>query len=411
MSRGDPEIEAWIDRARASDIWQALNRVAGSHAIKPRGRKGVGPCPSCGGVDRFSIDGAKGSFYCRGSARVGGDVIAMVMHLTGASFLGACEDITGEPMPKRKPGDDVRRSDPKLIEQRRLEAEAEASRRESEARDFRQREIARAHSIWHEAGPMPGTVAEAYLRGRGVAAPAGARLRHHPGLKYWHHLADGWRVVHRGPALVARIDDADHRFLGAHCTWLDLSTRKGKAEIIDPESGEILVAKKVRGSQKGGHIHLGGDPAAAHHLVTGEGIETTLAVREAMRQADRDLGDCLFWAAINLGNIGGRASGTVPHPTLRRTDKLGRVRRVFVPGPYPLIEPAGDGGGEPVLVPPAQITRATILGDGDSDRFTTECTLQRGAARWQQMREHLTAEIAWPGEGVDFCDLMMAGAA
>lgn len=401
MSGRDPEITAWIDEAKRADIWQVLNRVAGNHAVKPRGRRAVGPCPTCGGHDRFSIDRNKQSFFCRGTARVGGGVIDMVMHITGANFLGACEDITGKAMPKRAPGDQVKRADPKLIEQRKLDAQAEAQRREKEAVDFRQREISRAHSIWSEAGAIAGTPAEAYLRGRGISAPLGARLRFHGDLKFWHHMADGWQAIHRGPAMVARIDDAEHKFIGAHCTWIDLSTRKGKAEIIDPDEGEILPAKKVRGSQKGGHIHLGGDPAAAHHLVTGEGIETTLAVREAMRESDRDLACVLFWAAINLGNIGGKAAGTVPHPTLRRTDTRGRVRRVFVPGPLP------DLDDEAVLMPPAQISRVTLLGDGDSDHFTTARVLDRAAARWARPGRSISA--AWPGEGVDFCDLMMAG--
>lgn len=401
MTACHPEIEAWIERARRADLFQVLDRVAGHHAVKRRGRRGVGPCPVCGGRDRFSIDLAKASFYCRGTAKTGGDVIAMVQHLTGANFLGACEEITGEPMPRRSPGNDVRRADAKLIEQRRLDGEAEAQRRAREQMDFRAREIARAHSIWHEGIAIAGTPAEAYLRGRGVAAPPGARLRYHAGLKYWHHIAGEWRVVHRGPAMLARIDDGAHKFVGCHCTWLDLRTSKGKAEIVDPDSGEILVAKKVRGSQKGGHIHLGGEPANAVQLVTGEGIETTLAVREAMRQGDRDLAGLLFWAAINLGNIGGRAAGTVPHPTLRRTDVRGRVRRVFVPGPRPDLD-----DDEAVLMPPEQITRVTLLGDGDSDRFTTECTLLRAAARWQAARAGRQVSIAWPGDGVDFCDLM-----
>lgn len=403
MSERDPEIAAWADRARSADIWAVLDRIAGGHAVKRRGRRGVGPCPACGGKDRFSIDGGKGIFYCRGSARVGGDVIDMVQHITGANFLGACEDITGEPMPRRKPGDEVRRADPKLIEQRRLDAAAEADRREKEAIDYRDREIARALTLWAQGVAIAGTPAEAYLRGRGVSAPAGARLRFHPDLKYWHHLAEGFAAIWTGPAMLARIDDANHKFIGCHCTWLDLSTRKGKAEIADPESGEILQAKKVRGSQKGGHIHLGGNAGAARHLVIGEGIETTLAVREAMRAAERDLSDVMFWAAVNLGNIGGKAAGTVPHPTLRKADKRGRVRRVFVSGPEPDLTDDGV-----VLMPPAQVERVTILGDGDSDRFTTECTLQRGAARWASPRRSVA--IAWPGEGVDFSDLIMAGA-
>ena len=404
MRARDPDTEAWIERARRADLWQVLDRISGNHAVKRRGRRGVGPCPACGGKDRFSIDTGKGMFFCRGTARTGGDVIALVQHITGASFLGACEEITGEAMPRRAPGDDVRRADPHLMEQRKRDAEAEADRRAREANAYREREMDRARSIWAEGVPLSGTTAEKYLRGRGVSAPPGARLRFHPGLNYWHHVDGGWRVISKAPALLARIDDGAHGFSGCHCTWLDLSTRKGKAEIVDPETGEILVAKKVRGSQKGGHIHLGGDPATATHLICGEGSETTLAVREALLIERRDLSATLFWAAVNLGNIGGRAAGTVPHPVLRRTDTRGRIRRVFVPGPVPAEEDDGD----PVLLPPDGISHATLLQDGDSDPFTTLCTLQRGAARWQAARPSRSVAIASPGEGVDFGDLMMA---
>ncbi len=123
MRTRDPDTEAWIERARRADLWQVLDRISGNHAVKRRGRRGVGPCPACGGKDRFSIDTGKGMFFCRGTARTGGDVIALVQHITGASFFGACEEITGEAMPRRAPGDDVRRADPHLMEQRKRDAE------------------------------------------------------------------------------------------------------------------------------------------------------------------------------------------------------------------------------------------------------------------------------------------------
>ena len=61
-----------------------------------------------------------------------------------------------------------------------------------------------------------------------------------------------------------------------------------------------------------------------------------------------------------------------------------------------------------MLLPPDGISHATLLQDGDSDPFTTLCTLQRGAARWQAARPGRSVVIASPGEGVDFGDLMMA---
>lgn len=404
MNRRDPEIDAWIDRARSADIWRVLDKVAQGHAVKRRGHKGAGPCPVCGGKDRFSVNGTEQWFYCRKSD-TGGDAIRLVEYVTGANFLGACEIITGESMPKRAPGDDVRREDPKLIEQRRLDAEAEAQRRANEANAYRDKERDRARGIWGEGEVLLGTIAEDYLRShRGVQAPSGARLRFHPDLPFWHPVDGKNKIIHRGPALLARIDDNEHRFIGCHCTYLDLSQRKGKALVADPESGEILDAKKVRGSQKGGHIHLGGSPASAAHLIMGEGIETTLTAREALVLATRDLSATLFWASVNLGNMGGPSAGSVNHPTQTSTDKRGRVRRLRVPGPVPALETK-----EPVLVPPASIRRVTLLGDGDSDRFSTEQHLLRGAARWAP--GGVTTSIAWPPAGEDFNGVWTKGAA
>ncbi len=55
-----------------------------------------GPCPRCGGVDRFSINIRKQIFNCR---RCGakGDVIALVEHLDGVGFNVAVETLGGKP--------------------------------------------------------------------------------------------------------------------------------------------------------------------------------------------------------------------------------------------------------------------------------------------------------------------------
>src|SRR5262245_63659032 len=54
-----------------------------------------GPCPRCGGRDRFSINLRKQVFFCRG-CRVGGDVISMVQWLDDRTFTQAVEILTGD---------------------------------------------------------------------------------------------------------------------------------------------------------------------------------------------------------------------------------------------------------------------------------------------------------------------------
>jgi DNA primase len=59
----------------------------------------AGPCPQCGGTDRFSINTAKQVFNCR-HCKKGGDVIELVMFADGIDFRSAVEKITGSPPPK-----------------------------------------------------------------------------------------------------------------------------------------------------------------------------------------------------------------------------------------------------------------------------------------------------------------------
>jgi phage/plasmid primase-like uncharacterized protein len=54
-----------------------------------------GPCPVCGGTDRFAINVRKQVYVCRG-CRVGGDVISLVQHLDGCAFAEAVEILAGD---------------------------------------------------------------------------------------------------------------------------------------------------------------------------------------------------------------------------------------------------------------------------------------------------------------------------
>jgi putative DNA primase/helicase len=86
-------IPAVIDRARSVRIEDELFR----RGIKLRGRNGAleGPCPICGGTDRFAVSLKKQVSNCRGCGARGGDTIALVQVLDGKGFREAVEALCG----------------------------------------------------------------------------------------------------------------------------------------------------------------------------------------------------------------------------------------------------------------------------------------------------------------------------
>jgi hypothetical protein len=69
-------------------------------ALKKAGGELIGPCPKCGGKDRFAVSLQKQVFNCRGcGAR--GDVIALEMFLSGSDFSAAIDTLAGAPREKR----------------------------------------------------------------------------------------------------------------------------------------------------------------------------------------------------------------------------------------------------------------------------------------------------------------------
>src|SRR5262249_1856146 len=131
---------------------------------------------------------------------------------------------------------------------------------------------------------------------------------------------------------VAPIIGVSGKFAGLHLTWLDLKQPKGKLVLLDPECGDQVPSKKVRGSKAGGHLVVAPPRASPpRRMIIGEGLEKVAAVQIAMRQAGRDLRETEFRTSIDLGNLGGSALETARHPTLK--DAAGRARRV--PGSEP----------------------------------------------------------------------------
>ena len=396
-------MDAFVDEARAVPIESEIAKR--KLRLKRAGTELVGPCPVCGGDDRFGVNPRKGVFNCRGSGK-GGDVIALVEYLDATDFIGACETLTGRKAPKGE----SRGPDEAEIARREARRIAAAAERERGEVDYREQERARMRRFWKEAGPVDeGSPVARYLAGRGLPLPNVRTLRclvDHP---YYVSRREGdrevWHEIWRGPAMIAAIVDAAGVFRGGHVTWIDPESF-GKAEIVDPESGEILKAKKVRGSLTGNHIDLspcrpldGEILPPLRRLVVGEGIETVLSVRLALaaRKPAAWLAETAFWSSISLGNLGGKATETIPHPTEIKIDRRGAKRRL-----------KAEEAGKPALMPPDEIDEIILLGDGDSDPFATSQVLQRASTRWARPGRSILA--AWAPAETDFNDLLRAAA-
>jgi putative DNA primase/helicase len=400
MTAADEAFEAWRARAADSDILEvALSNKVGAK-LRKRGAEWIGPCPACKGKDRFAVRPGKQVFNCRGAG--GGNVISMVMHACRVDFLAACEIITGEAPPQR--GSAITEETRKKAAGLKQQAADKADRREHDDNLYRARERKTVFDIWDNAYPLAGSSGEEYLKLRGLSFPPtlpgrSERLKCVESMPYW---LDKDTIVHRGPALLAPIVDAARKFRGLHLTYLDLAQPKGKIALQDPRerAGVLLDAKKSRGTKQGNYVALIGPPDPAH-LVLGEGNEKLIAVHMALEATASSsttmvLERTAFWSAADLGNLAGKAIGTVAHPTLKHA-KSGRPQKVA--GPVPDLE-------APAIVVPESVTDLVLLGDTTSDPFTTRLALARATARYT--RPGRTVRVAWAPQGEDFDDPLRA---
>jgi hypothetical protein len=132
-----------------------------------------------------------------------------------------------------------------------------------------------ARRLFAMSQPIIGTLAEAYLRARGITTLHGTEgLRFHPRCYY---RPDPFSPTETWPALIAAVTDLQGRITGVHRTWLDPSGT-GKAPIDTP--------RRAMGHLLGHGVRFGAAreraPAKAGILAAGEGIETMLSLRMAL---------------------------------------------------------------------------------------------------------------------------------
>jgi phage/plasmid primase-like uncharacterized protein len=125
-----------------------------------------------------------------------------------------------------------------------------------------------ARRLFAMAQPISGTIAETYLRKRGITALHAPALRFHPRCYY---RPDGDAPTEIWPALIAAVTDLGGNITGAHRTWLD-PMGAGKAPIDTP--------RRAMGHLLGHGVRLG---VATDVMAAGEGIETMLSLRSVLR--------------------------------------------------------------------------------------------------------------------------------
>ena len=164
---------------------------------------------------------------------------------------------------------------------------AEIARREAEDRAEAERAEMKALACWTEALPIQGTIAEIYLRGRGITCNLPATLRFHP--EAWHPSAK------RSPAMVALIEGLPR--LAVHRTYLR-PDGSGKADV-EP-------AKAMLGIAAGGAVRVA---EAGNALVVAECIETALSLASGLLSRPTTI-----WAALSTSGMAGlRLPDGFPH--------------------------------------------------------------------------------------------------
>ena len=142
---------------------------------------------------------------------------------------------------------------------------------------------AAAERLFAASVPVAGTLADTYLRARGIQCGAKSNaLRFRP--KCWHRDEGQTRSTPR-PALIAAVTDGAGALQGVHRTWL-APDGQGKAAVE--------TQRRAMGYLLGNAVRL-----TPHEdvLVVGEGIETMLSLVEAVPGLP-------VWAALSSGHLG-----------------------------------------------------------------------------------------------------------
>lgn len=275
----NPAFAEWRDRAESVGLLVAAQQFGAK--LKRKGAEWVGPCPACGGKDRFAVNVGKAKWNCRGTGG-GSSTVSMVMHIsvTPLSFMQAIEALTGEPCPVGGPARPISEAEKAERNRKRLQAEAAQRARDAEQQRYEDNTRETAGAIWDASIDLKGTTGATYLCKRGLILEEWPSvLRFHPALPYPGKSK-------RYPVLVCRVDDISGALTGIWRTFLREDGRKADVE----------TARLGLGPVAGGAVRIGG---LAGKIAVAEGIESALGYWLLTSQKQPT------WAALSTSGLVG----------------------------------------------------------------------------------------------------------
>ncbi|GIZ54058.1 DUF7146 domain-containing protein [Noviherbaspirillum aridicola] len=216
--------------------WPGILQTLGIDARHLRNKHG--PCPICGGSDRYRFDDkeGRGTWYC--SHCGSGDGFKLLQRVFGWDFKHAAKEV--DRLIGVVPAGPVA---PERTEESKLQA---------------------LRDVWSAARPVTaGDPVARYLRSRTGAEVATPDLRYHPALRY---VDDDGALLGTFPAMLAMMRYPDGKGASIHRTYLTADGRK--ASVPKPKkimAGKPLNTAAVRLSPVGRCVGIA------------EGIETALA--------------------------------------------------------------------------------------------------------------------------------------
>ncbi|ABS65971.1 conserved hypothetical protein [Xanthobacter versatilis] len=215
-----------------------------------------------------------------------------------------------------------------------------------------------ARRLWRMTRPIMGSVAESYLRKRGITDLRGtANLRFHPNC-YWRPEGDG--PTETWPAMIAAVTDLEGRITGVHRSWLR-PDGSGKAPVDPP--------RKAMGDLLGNAVRFGDAKVV---MAAGEGIETILSLRQALPPMP-------MVSALSAGHL-----AAILFPA--------NLRRLYIVRDN---DPAGDGARDSLVDRAREagieaITLSPMLGDFNEDLVMRGLTALRAEVRVQLAPEDVS---------------------
>jgi putative DNA primase/helicase len=250
-----------MDQLLGAEGWKSVLSKAGIDNSHLRNKHG--PCPICGGKDRFRFDNRRGlgDWFCNqcGSGRG----LDLLMKSQKLPFLDAAKLVLS--LAGIEQHDDA----PTVPIPRKAYADAEVAS-----------PTPRVRALLKQSCPIEDCEpARRYLQSRGLwPLPAMHKLRAHPSVDYWQ---EGERVGHHA-ALIAAVRDVGGEVVTAHVTYL----QQHGAKISTHEPSKILSGMQGRAGCAVRLMRIDGEV-----LGIAEGIETAFSAAQIHGMP--------VWAALN----------------------------------------------------------------------------------------------------------------